>query len=92
MIDVLESLAGSKIFSPLDMLKGFHQKAVDEETIPKLTIASPWGSFSYKVMPFRCVNGPSTYARALCFAIQPFIGDFGTAYLDKIILFISKKF
>ncbi|KAG1042648.1 hypothetical protein G6F43_011845 [Rhizopus delemar] len=36
--DLLESYQGSKIFSTLDLLKGFNQIAVDDDTIPKLTI------------------------------------------------------
>ncbi|OAD01692.1 hypothetical protein MUCCIDRAFT_91989 [Mucor lusitanicus CBS 277.49] len=40
--DVLESLAGSNWFVCCDLLKAFQQIAVEEASIPKLTIASPW--------------------------------------------------
>ncbi|KAG1143941.1 hypothetical protein G6F37_012390 [Rhizopus arrhizus] len=54
----------------MDLLKGFNQIAADEETIPKLTMAAPWGCFSYKVMPFGIVNDPATFSRAIYLAMQ----------------------
>lgn len=42
LIDVIESLSGAKWFSVLDLVKAFQQIAVEEESIPKLTITTPW--------------------------------------------------
>lgn len=58
IVDLLDSFAHAKIFSALDMLKGFNQIAVAEDSIPKLTIATPFGNWSYRVMPFDVQNGP----------------------------------
>lgn len=59
--DLIEKLGGARAYSTLDLLKGFHQIAVEKESIPKLTIATPFGSYSYRVMPFGIQNGPSTF-------------------------------
>ncbi|OBZ80301.1 hypothetical protein A0J61_11650, partial [Choanephora cucurbitarum] len=48
VIDVLESLAGAHWFGILDLLKAFQQIAVEEDFIQKLTIATPWGNYSYR--------------------------------------------
>lgn len=84
--DLLEDFRGSSIFSTVDLLKEFNQFAVDEGTIPKLTMATPWGNFSYTVMPFGIVNGPSTFARAIYWAMEPFLGDFLSTYIDDITI------
>lgn len=46
------------LLTALDMLEGFNQIAVAEDSIPKLTIATPFGNWSYRVTPFGIQNGP----------------------------------
>lgn len=70
IIDLLESYKGSKIFSTLDLLKGFNQIAVDDDTIPKLTMSTPWGLFSYCVMPFGIKSGPAVFCRMIYLAME----------------------
>ncbi|KAG1135472.1 hypothetical protein G6F38_012775 [Rhizopus arrhizus] len=71
----------------MDLLKGFNQIAADEETIPKLTMAAPWGCFSYKVMPFGIVNDPATFSRAIYLAMQRYLNEFASTYIDDITVF-----
>lgn len=71
--DLLEQLSGSSVFSTMDLLKGFHQILVDPDSIPKLTIATPFGCYSYRVMPFGVINGPSYFSRAIHLALEPFL-------------------
>lgn len=92
VVDVIESLAGAKWFSVIDLLKAFQQIAVEEESIPKLTIATPWGNYSYKCVPFGVLNGPSCFSRCVYMAIQPFLNDFATNYLDDVCLYGNDKF
>ena len=89
--DLLEDYGGARWFSTVDLLKGFNQIAVDEETIPKLTMAVPWGNFSFVVMPFGITNGPSTFARAIYLAMQEFLSQFVSTYIDDITIY-SKSF
>ncbi|KAG1043777.1 hypothetical protein G6F43_011580 [Rhizopus delemar] len=88
---LLESYLGSEIFTTLDLLKGFNQILVDEYTIPKLTMATPWGCFSYRVLPFGVVNGPACFSRAIYLAMQEFLGSFVSTYIDDITVY-SKSF
>ncbi|KAG1145640.1 hypothetical protein G6F37_012113 [Rhizopus arrhizus] len=85
--DLLETYEGASLFSTMDLLRGFNQIAVDEETIPNLTMATPWGCFSYKVMPFGIVNGPATFSRAIYLAMQSFLNEFVSTYIDDITVF-----
>jgi hypothetical protein len=85
--DVLESFRNAKVFSALDLLKGFNQIAVDERSIPKLTMTTQWGCFSYKAMPFGITNGSSAFSRAIYLALNEFVGDFVSTYIDDITVY-----
>lgn len=87
LTDLLEDFGGANLYTTVDLLKGFNQIAVDEESIPKLTMATPWGSFSYRVLPFGVVNGPSTFSRAIYMAMQGFLHDFVSTYIDDITIY-----
>ncbi|CEP17159.1 hypothetical protein [Parasitella parasitica] len=89
--DVLESLAGSKWFVCCDLLKAFQQIAVEEASIPKLTIASPWGSYSYRCLPFGVLNGPAAFGRCVFLAIQPFLNKFAVNFYDDCTLYAETK-
>ena len=83
----MEAYAGAKYFTTIDLLKGFNQISVEEESIPKLTMTTPWGYYSYKVMPFGIVNGPAGFSRAIFLAMQEFIDDL----LISMILPFTRK-
>jgi hypothetical protein len=91
LIDVIESLAGAKWYAVLDLLKAFQQIAVEEASIPKLTITTPWGNYSYRCVPFGVLNGPSCFSRCIFLAIQPFMDKFATCYLDDVTLYSENK-
>ncbi|SAM01600.1 hypothetical protein, partial, partial [Absidia glauca] len=67
--DLLDQLSGASWLSALDLLKGFHQIGVHPNSIDKLTITTPFGNFSYTVMPFGIVNGPSVFSRMITMAL-----------------------
>ncbi|SAM01135.1 hypothetical protein [Absidia glauca] len=50
-------------------------------------MATPWGNYSYQVMPFGIVNRPSTFARCIYMALEPFMGRFATSYIDDITIY-----
>jgi transposase InsO family protein len=83
--DLLDSLAGSSCYSTLDLLKGFHQIAVHSNSIDKLTITTHMGNFSYTVMPFGVVNGPSTFSRLINMVIAP-LQHSTIAYIDDLTI------
>ncbi|EIE75605.1 hypothetical protein G6F46_013041 [Rhizopus delemar] len=54
-------------------------------------MATPWGCFSYRVLPFGVVNGPACFSRAIYLAMQNYIGSFASTYIDDITVY-SKTF
>lgn len=59
------------------MLKGFNQIKVHEDSVPKLTITTPFG----------ILNGSSTFSRAVYMAMQPFLGTCVVTYIDDCTAF-----
>ena len=61
--DLLESFIDAKIFSTLDLLKAFNQIGMANGSDNKVTLVTPFGTYSYRVMPFGITNGPATFSQ-----------------------------
>jgi len=59
--DTLDTLAGSRWFSTLDLLSGYWQVEVAEADREKTSFTMRQGLFEFKVMPFRLCNAPVTF-------------------------------
>ena len=59
--DALEALSGSLHFSTLDHQSGYHQVAMDEQSIEKTAFISHAGLYEYNVMSFGLTNAPPTF-------------------------------
>ena len=63
--DTLDTLAGSKYFTTLDLASGYWQVEVAKEDQPKTAFTTPEGLFHFKVMPFGLCNAPFTFQRLM---------------------------
>lgn len=61
--DVLYRMSGSKYFARIDMAKGFHQIALEEESIQYTAFSTLDGLYEYTTMPFGLKN-PSGFFQA----------------------------
>jgi Reverse transcriptase (RNA-dependent DNA polymerase)/RNase H-like domain found in reverse transcriptase len=65
MADLSSRLEGCKVFSKLDLQKGYLQVPVRSEDIPKTAIITPFGLFEFTRMPFGLRNAGMTFQRMM---------------------------
>ena len=83
-----EALKGAKIFSTLDLIKGFWQVPMKEEDKEKTAFTvGPLGHYECEVMPFGLTNSPATFQAMM----EKCLGDMNLIelllYLDDINVF-----
>ncbi len=70
MLDFASKVAGCKIFSKVDLRKGYHQIPMHSVDVPKTAVATPFGWFEFLCLPFGLRNAGSTFQslmdRVLC--------------------------
>lgn len=82
--DSSHRLHGCKVFSKIDLVKGYFQVPVAKADIPKTAIITPFGLFEFLAMPFGLKNAAQTFQRLM----DRLFGDLGFCfvYLDDIIV------
>nr|GFB69009.1 reverse transcriptase domain-containing protein [Tanacetum cinerariifolium] len=65
MDQMLERLAGNEYYCFLDGFSGYFQIPIDPKDQEKTTFTCPYGTFTYKSIPFGLCNAPGTFQRYL---------------------------
>ena len=85
--EMLAKLAGSKFFSCLDMVAGYHQIEVAPADRPKTAFIVETGIYEYIRMPFGLKTAPATYQRMMASCLAEFVNrGCLLVYLDDIII------
>lgn len=88
--DTIDSLGRAKFFCCLDLLQGFHQIELDEESKQKTAFITPRmtpSQWEYNCMPFGISGGPATFQRLMDRLLSGLEYRIALAYLDDIIVF-----
>ena len=89
--DTLDTLAGSKWFSTLDLISGYWQVEMSPEHREKTAFCTTKGLFEFNVMPFGLCNAPATFQRLMDMVLAGLQWSSCLVYLDDIIV-IGKTF
>jgi hypothetical protein len=87
IVDTLDSLGTSKIFSVPDMASGYHQIEVQEEDREKTAFSCHMGHYQFMKLLFGVNNGSAIYQRCMDFILIGLQGIDCLAYLDDIICY-----
>eukprot|EP00253_Pinus_taeda_P010249 PITA_10249 len=79
---VLDTLVGKKFFSFLNGFNGYNQIQIAPEDQDKTTFTCPWGTFTYRVLPFGLCNAPATFQRAILSIFADLINEGLEVYMD----------
>ncbi|GMF48637.1 unnamed protein product [Phytophthora fragariaefolia] len=82
----ISTMAQGRVFSAMDLLWGFYQVRLREDSIPFTAFATPDGLYEYLVTPMGVSRSPSCFNRLVqhIFADQQ---DFCRTYFDDIFVF-----
>ncbi|KAJ4791287.1 polyprotein [Rhynchospora pubera] len=83
---ILKKVGNSRIYSKFDLKSGFHQVAMDPESVEWTAFVVPNGLYEWLVMPFGLKNAPAIFQRKMddCFRRTE---NFIAVYIDDILVF-----
>jgi hypothetical protein len=80
---VIDDCVGHKAFSFMDGFSGYNQIQIHPVDQYKTMFTTPWGTFSYRVMPFGLKNAGATFQRAMKYIFHD-LAHIILTYLDDL--------
>jgi hypothetical protein len=80
---IIDDCTGHKALSFMDGFFGYNQIQIHPADQYKTGFTTPWGNFSYRVMPFSLKNVGATFQRAMTYIFHD-LANIILAYLDDL--------
>ena len=88
---LMDSLAGAKCFTSLDLQSGYHQIRITPEDVDKTAFRTPFGHYQFKVLSFGLTNAPATFQAAMNNMLRPYLNKFVVVYIDDILIYSKDR-
>jgi hypothetical protein len=87
-IDILfDQLAGTQVFSKIDLRSGYHQIKICAEDIPKTAFTTRHGLYEYLVMSFGLMNMPTHFMYLMNSVSMPKLDQFVVVFIDDTLVY-----
>nr|GFA80633.1 reverse transcriptase domain-containing protein [Tanacetum cinerariifolium] len=87
MDQMLKRLAGNEYYCFLDGFSGYFQIPIDPRDQEKTTFTCPYGTFSYRRMPFGLCNGSGTFQRCMLAIFHDMVKKKMEVFMDDFSVF-----
>ncbi|GJS30374.1 reverse transcriptase domain-containing protein [Tanacetum coccineum] len=87
MDQMLERLAGNEFYCFLDGFSRYFQIPIDPQDQEKTTFICPYGTFTYRRMPFGLCNAPGTFQRCMMAIFHDMIEKTMEVFMDDFLVF-----
>ena len=86
---MLDKLARHSHYCFLDGYSGYNQIAIAPVDQDKSTFTCPYGTFSFRMMPFRLCNAPTTFQRCMMFIFSDLVEEVMEIFMDDFSVYGS---
>ena len=75
------------IWSALNLLSGYHQYVIEEQSRPYTAFETPMGVYQYRRVPFGLIGAPRQFTKVMAIALKGIVPRVCLAYLDDVIVY-----
>ena len=83
--ELLDTLGSAKLFSSFDMMSGFHQIMIGENSVPLTASCTASGLYEFLVMPMGTSGSPGHFQRVMQHVTAD-LAHFVTLYIDDVLV------
>jgi hypothetical protein len=87
MDQMLERLTDKSFYCFLDGYSGYNQIVINPEDQEKTTFTCPFGTYTYRIMPFGLCNALVTFQRCMMSMISDYVKKIIEAFIDDFTVF-----
>jgi len=89
--DLFDQLAGTAVFSKIDLRSGYHQLKIKKEDVPKTAFRTRYGNYEFLVLPFGLTNAPAYFMDLMNRVLHPFLDKFVVVFINDILVYSKSK-
>ena len=82
-------LKGAKVFSTIDLRRGYHHIALDKDSRAKTAFVTPSGKYEFLMVPFGLAQAPAYFQLLMNKVLEGL--SYAMTYLDDIIIFSKNE-